>query len=97
MPASAFGSSPDQTTRTSFDQDRVRLTSTWSATSRGESPANRVVVVNCKSWQSGFDSEGIIAQLNGDRPNPPGQDSWKQFRKLSVPKWSEAFRQAARA
>jgi hypothetical protein len=51
----------------------------------------RVIVVNCKAWQRGFNATGILRQLNGDRPNPK-RARWKQFRELWIPKWSRAFR-----
>jgi len=65
--------------------------------------SERVWVVSCKAWQSGFHAISKMAALeksvalapadepeNGSkfRPRAP----WKFFRELSVPKWSEAFR-----
>lgn len=54
---------------------------------------DRVVVVSCKSWQSGFDASAKLAELRGDKKNPK-RETWRHFRELWVPKWSEAFRQA---
>src|SRR4051794_99830 len=51
----------------------------------------RVMVVNCKAWQTGFDATAILEQLNERRPNPK-RPRWKQFRELWVPRWSDAFR-----
>ena len=52
---------------------------------------DRVMVVNCKSWQSGFDADAKLAELRGEKPNPK-RETWKHFRELWIPKWSEAFR-----
>jgi hypothetical protein len=51
----------------------------------------RVVVISCKSWQEGFDGTRRLAMLRGEKPDLP-RESWKSFRELWVPKWSEAFR-----
>ena len=51
----------------------------------------RVIVVNCKAWQRGFNATGILEQLREKRPNPK-RPRWKQFRELWNPKWSKAFR-----
>jgi hypothetical protein len=53
----------------------------------------RVVVVSCKAWQSGFDATAKLAELRGEKKNPR-RATWRHFRELWVPKWSEAFRQA---
>jgi hypothetical protein len=52
---------------------------------------NKVMVVNCKAWQGGFDATALLAQLEGRRRNPR-RHRWRQFRELWKPKWSEAFR-----
>lgn len=52
---------------------------------------DRVMVVNCKSWQSGFDADAKLAELREEKPNPK-RETWKHFRELWIPKWSEAFR-----
>ena len=51
---------------------------------------DRVMVVSCKSWQSGFDATSRLAQLKGERKNPK-RETWRHHRELWVPKWSEAF------
>jgi hypothetical protein len=55
----------------------------------------RVVVVSCKSWQGGFDATAKLAELRGEKRNPK-RATWRHFRELWVPKWSEAFREAIR-
>lgn len=54
--------------------------------------SDRVWVVSCKAWQSGFPAERILRQLEGKAPNPKGKPMWKHFRKLWDPKWAGAFR-----
>ena len=44
----------------------------------------KVMVVSCKSWQSGFRPKYIISNIEKPR-------IWKRFRELTSPKWSEAF------
>lgn len=51
----------------------------------------RVVVVSCKAWQAGFDASGRLAELRGEKINPK-RETWRHFRELWRPKWSEAFR-----
>lgn len=51
----------------------------------------RVIVVTCKSWQPGFHAERLLAQLRGELKNPK-RETWRHFRELWIPKWSEAFR-----
>lgn len=53
----------------------------------------RVVVVSCKSWQAGFDATAKLAELRGEKANPK-RATWRHFRELWIPKWSEAFRDA---
>jgi hypothetical protein len=50
----------------------------------------RVWAVSCKSWQSGFRVPTILAELRENKVRS-GRASWKFFRELVVPKWSEAF------
>jgi hypothetical protein len=52
----------------------------------------RVVVVSCKSWQGGFDATAKLAELRGEKKNRK-RATWRHFRELWIPKWSEAFRQ----
>lgn len=55
------------------------------------SGVQRVVVVSCKSWQTGFDASAKLAELRGTKKNPK-RPTWRHFRELWVPRWSEAFR-----
>jgi hypothetical protein len=57
----------------------------------GKSGVDRVVVVTCKAWQIGFDADAKLAELRGTKKNPK-RATWRNFRELWVPKWSEAFR-----
>jgi hypothetical protein len=50
----------------------------------------RVVVVSCKAWQSGFNAPVILSQLRGGAKNP-GRPRMLQFRELWIPKSAEAF------
>ena len=50
----------------------------------------KVVVVSCKSWQSGFNPTAEIEAIRHDRKKR-GRKAWQAFRELTVPKWSEAF------
>jgi hypothetical protein len=56
----------------------------------------RVVVVSCKAWQGGFDATALLEQMRGKRPNPK-RETWRLFRELWIPKWSEAFREQVEA
>jgi hypothetical protein len=51
---------------------------------------DRVIVVSCKSWQSGFDADLNLARLRGEKRDTK-RATWRRFRELWVPKWSEAF------
>lgn len=55
----------------------------------------KVVVVSCKSWQSGFNPAAEIRAIEGDKTRR-GRKAWQAFRELTVPKWSEAFLKAVR-
>jgi hypothetical protein len=48
--------------------------------------------VSCKAWQNGFDATAKLAELRGEKKNPKRQ-TWRHFRELWIPKWSEAFRE----
>jgi|SRR5664280_127730 len=50
----------------------------------------RVVVVSCKAWQSGFNAPVVLSQLRGEAKNPV-RPRMLQFRELWIPKWAEAF------
>lgn len=55
----------------------------------------KVVVVSCKSWQSGFHPTSEIDAIENDKVRR-GRKAWQAFRELTVPKWSEAFVSAVR-
>jgi hypothetical protein len=50
----------------------------------------RVVVVSCKSYQSGFNPRKKLTELR-EEGGPKKRPTWHHFRELWVPKWSEAF------
>ena len=54
---------------------------------------DRVWVVSCKSWQSGFRVKSKIDEIE-QKKIISGREAWKAFRELSQPKWSEAFCEA---
>lgn len=51
---------------------------------------DRVVVVSCKSWQSGFNPKNEIRKIEEGKTSA-GRDAWRRFRELAIPKWSAAF------
>lgn len=51
---------------------------------------NRVWAVSCKSWQAGFVVRSKISEIE-DNKKRSGRDSWRAFRELVKPKWSQAF------
>ena len=51
---------------------------------------DRVWVVSCKSWQAGFDVGAKLAEISNNKIRS-GRESWRFFRELVQPKWSEAF------
>lgn len=53
---------------------------------------DRVTVVSCKAWQGGFDATAKLAELRREKKNPK-RETWRHFRELWIPKWSEAFRE----
>jgi len=55
--------------------------------------SSKVWVVSCKSWQAGFNVRSKLAELTENKTRS-GRESWRFFRELMVPKWSEAFRDA---
>jgi hypothetical protein len=57
-----------------------------------KSGPERVVVVSCKAWQGGFDANAKLAELRGEKKNRK-RATWRHFRELWIPKWSEAFRE----
>ncbi len=52
--------------------------------------SERVVVVSCKSWQSGFNPKVEVSAII-NRKKVSGRERWKSFRELVIPKWSIAF------
>lgn len=56
----------------------------------------RVMVVSCKSWQSGFAASHILAQLHGEAKNPK-RPRELQFRELWMPRWAHGFREKIEA
>ena len=54
----------------------------------------KVWVVSCKSWQSGFNPESKLKELNKVTGETSGKEFWKHFREIWSPKWVEAFQDA---
>lgn len=50
----------------------------------------RVMVVSCKSWQSGFKVSTKLREIEGNKV-VSGREAWKGFRELTNPQWSKAF------
>jgi hypothetical protein len=75
------------------NQDAVRSDIDVVAYNPRLSGVDKVWVVNCKAWQSGFDATGKLAELRGTKKNPK-RDTWRHFRELWMPKWSDTFRVA---
>ena len=73
------------------DQDRVS-SDVDVVGSRPTGPDNeRVVVVSCKSWQVGFNPRKKLTELR-EEGGPRKRQTWRHFRELWIPKWSEALR-----
>lgn len=72
-------------------QDSVRSDVDVVGYHPGKGGVDRVIVVSCKAWQAGFDATAKLAELRGGKKNPK-RATWRHFRELWVPKWSEAFR-----
>lgn len=51
---------------------------------------DRVIAVTCKAWQGGFRADAKLAELRGEKANPK-RATWRHFRELWIPKWSEGF------
>ena len=58
--------------------------------------SHKVVVVSCKSWQSGFNPASEINAIENQKIIR-GREAWQAFRELTKPKWSEAFVSAIKA
>lgn len=56
---------------------------------KAEGPG-KVLVVSCKSWQSGFNPASELDAIVHGKVRR-GRQAWQAFRELTVPKWSEAF------
>jgi hypothetical protein len=56
----------------------------------------RVLAASCKSWQSGFDVRAKLQEIAQNKTRS-GRASWKFFRELVQPKWSEEFVEAVEA
>jgi hypothetical protein len=74
------------------NQDSVRSDVDVVGYHPGRSGLERVMVVSCKAWQGGFDASAKLAELRGEKKNPK-RETWRHFRELWVPKWSESFRE----
>jgi hypothetical protein len=57
---------------------------------------SRVMVISCKSWQSGFDVNAELQAIQQNRV-VRGREAWRGFRELVVPKWTQAFFDAVKA
>jgi hypothetical protein len=75
------------------DQDRVSSDVDVVGLHPRRTGVDKVMVVTCKSWQTGFNARRKLEELRGDAKNPK-RATWRHFRELWVPKWSEAFRDA---
>jgi hypothetical protein len=73
------------------DKDRVSSDVDVVGFHPGRDDIERVMVVTCKSWQTGFNTGRKLAELRGLAKNPK-RPTWHHFRELWVPKWSDAFR-----
>src|SRR5882672_1591463 len=51
---------------------------------------DRIWVVSCKSWQSGFNVRAKLEELGANKIRS-GREAWQFFRELVKSKWSEAF------
>lgn len=74
------------------DQDRVPSDVDVVGLHPRRTDPERVIVVTCKSWQTGFSPRRKLEELRGVAKNPK-RATWRHFRELWVPKWSEAFRE----
>lgn len=58
--------------------------------------ARRVLAVNIKSWQGGFDFRAVIDQITKNK-KVSGRESRLRYRELAIKKWSEAYIQAVKS
>jgi hypothetical protein len=56
----------------------------------------KVWVVSCKSWQSGFDASWW-ADNTCSNVKSGNKEAWRHFRELASPKWTKAFLREVRA
>lgn len=73
------------------DQDRVSSDVDVVGYHPTDSGEERVIVVSCKSWQTGFNPRKKLLELR-EGSGPRKRPTWRHFRELWVPKWSESFR-----
>jgi hypothetical protein len=73
------------------DQDSVPSDVDVIGFKPGARGPEKVWVVSCKSWQPGFDAGAKLRELRREKANPK-RETWRGFRELWEPKWSEAFR-----
>lgn len=52
---------------------------------------DRVWVVSCKAWQSGFSAQAKLDEMRGVKANGK-RETWKAFREVWEPRWAAAFR-----
>jgi hypothetical protein len=52
--------------------------------------ADRVWVVSCKSWQSGFSISSKLSEIENNKIRS-GREVWKAFRELVEPKWTSVL------
>jgi len=73
------------------DLDRVPSDVDVVALHPTHSGPERVLVVTCKSWQTGFNPRKKLMELR-ENSGPRKRPTWQHFRELWIPKWAEAFR-----
>lgn len=56
-----------------------------------EPPPQRVIAINCKSWQDGFWANWEVNTIT-NRGSISGRERWRSYRELASPKWARAFR-----
>lgn len=61
-----------------------------------ESGAGRVLAINVKSWQGGFDINAVLAQIGANKI-VSGRESKLRYRELCIPKWSAAYRETIKS
>jgi hypothetical protein len=73
------------------DLDRVSSDVDVVALHPSRTGVERVLVVSCKSWQTGFNPRKKLTELR-ENTGPKKRPTWHHFRELWIPKWAEAFR-----